>query len=273
MKLYLIHGGGTMATVRAVVMTGRAIGYCRVSTDGQAAEGVSMETQRARIADYCAASGWELVDVLDDAGISGGDRSRFDRMIKAAQQAGASRVVVYHADRFGRDVVGVVDNLRRMARYGIELHAVGRGRVEVETETGYMMTVVEQMAAEHLRIVIKKKTRDALAEKRTRGERLGNIPFGYQQTAEPMRWLTEKDGTRRAVYGIEPNAAEQDIIGRIMTLRAQGYTLRGIADALNEQGTRTRRGSAWTFPRIQQIVGQTQAAAGGGIGACIVNAR
>ncbi len=48
-----------------------AIGYCRVSTDEQAREGVSLETQRSRIRAYCEAKDLELVDMLTDDGISG----------------------------------------------------------------------------------------------------------------------------------------------------------------------------------------------------------
>ena len=49
----------------------RAGGYCRGSSEGQAAEGVSLDAQRARIEAWCAARGAILVDILVDAGISG----------------------------------------------------------------------------------------------------------------------------------------------------------------------------------------------------------
>ena len=49
-----------------------AVGYCRVSTAGQAAEGVSLEAQKARIAAWAEANGYELLGVHVDAGLSGG---------------------------------------------------------------------------------------------------------------------------------------------------------------------------------------------------------
>ena len=51
------------------VAGGLALGYCRVSTDEQAREGVSLEAQRSRIRAYCEAKELELVDVLVDDGI------------------------------------------------------------------------------------------------------------------------------------------------------------------------------------------------------------
>ncbi len=50
----------------------RAIGYIRVSTEEQAREGVSLENQRARIEAYCSYKAFTLIDIIEDAGVSGG---------------------------------------------------------------------------------------------------------------------------------------------------------------------------------------------------------
>ena len=47
----------------------RAFGYCRVSTEQQADEGVSLEAQQAKIAAWCLANDIELDTVFVDAGI------------------------------------------------------------------------------------------------------------------------------------------------------------------------------------------------------------
>ena len=48
-----------------------AIGYIRVSTDGQAQDGVSLDAQRAKIEAWCSLNDYELTAVHVDAGISG----------------------------------------------------------------------------------------------------------------------------------------------------------------------------------------------------------
>ena len=53
-----------------------AVGYARVSREEQAREGVSLDAQRARIAAYATAKGFELTDVLVDEGLSGKDIER-----------------------------------------------------------------------------------------------------------------------------------------------------------------------------------------------------
>ena len=48
-----------------------AVGYIRVSTEGQAQDGVSLDAQRAKIEAWCSLNDYELTAVHVDAGISG----------------------------------------------------------------------------------------------------------------------------------------------------------------------------------------------------------
>jgi DNA invertase Pin-like site-specific DNA recombinase len=89
-----------------------------------------------------------------------------ERLAERVRATGARAIVVYHLDRFARDLAGTLDDLRRFARRGVELHVVGRGRVEAETASGFIVTAVEGLAAERYRRLISEKTRDALARLR-----------------------------------------------------------------------------------------------------------
>jgi Recombinase len=53
---------------------------------------------------------------------------------------------------------------------------------------------------------------------------------------------------------LEADASEQQILARMGALRAAGMTTRGIADALNQDGFRTRRGTAWRFQYVAQAI-------------------
>ena len=48
----------------------KAIGYIRVSTDEQAKEGMSLENQKEKIRSYCDLKDLELLEIVEDAGIS-----------------------------------------------------------------------------------------------------------------------------------------------------------------------------------------------------------
>ena len=53
-----------------------AIGYIRVSTEGQAQDGVSLDAQRAKIEAWCVLNDYTLTAVYVDAGISGKNCNR-----------------------------------------------------------------------------------------------------------------------------------------------------------------------------------------------------
>jgi len=50
----------------------KTVAYIRCSTEGQATEGVSLETQEDAIRRYAEYRGLEIVEIIKDAGISGG---------------------------------------------------------------------------------------------------------------------------------------------------------------------------------------------------------
>ena len=77
-------------------MNQRAIGYIRVSTAGQATDGVSLDAQTDRIRAWCDANGYTLADVFTDAGISGkraDNRPGLRRALDAACKQRAALVV------------------------------------------------------------------------------------------------------------------------------------------------------------------------------------
>lgn len=204
-----------------------ALGYIRRSKES-GARTVSLEDQRARIEAYCRAQGWALVEILADDGVSGGRRERLDRLAERVRATGARAVVVYHLDRFARDLAATLDYLRRFSRRGVELHVVGRGRVEADTASGFIVTAVEGLAAEHYRRVISEKTRDALARLRAQGRRVSRwAPYGFRLAPEGR---------------LRPDPREQAVLGLIAALRASGRSLRGISRELAGRGILARNG-------------------------------
>jgi hypothetical protein len=99
-----------------------------------------------------------------------------------------------------------------------------------------------QMRLELWKLIQNASTRDAMIQKRTNGERVANIQFGYRLCV---------DGKH-----LEPDPGEQAVLNEIRRLRQSGATLRGIAAALNHRGHRTRRGSAWRLEHVARITRQ-----------------
>jgi site-specific DNA recombinase len=87
--------------------------------------------------------------------------------------------------------------------------------------------------------LIGQRTKAALAAKRARGERAGNVPFGYRLGADGQK--------------LEKCEAEQAVLVILDELRSAGYSLRQIAAELNRQGFTTRRGTSWRFQYVAAL--------------------
>jgi DNA invertase Pin-like site-specific DNA recombinase len=105
------------------------------------------------------------------------------------------------------------------------------------------MTAVSQWERE----AIGERTRDAMRHKKSNGQRVGNIAYGFR---------LGPDGAH-----LEPDPQEQQVLRAIRDLRAGRCTLRGIAAELNARGWRTRRASAWRLEHVARIVGRRKATA------------
>ncbi|MBX3328352.1 MAG: recombinase family protein, partial [Nitrospira sp.] len=82
----------------------KAIGYARVSTEGQAVDGVSLEAQQARIRAWCEANGYTLIGLHVDAGLSGcraDNRPALQASITEACKHKAA-LIVYSLSRLAR---------------------------------------------------------------------------------------------------------------------------------------------------------------------------
>jgi site-specific DNA recombinase len=102
-------------------------------------------------------------------------------------------------------------------------------------------------AAVYERNLIKARTKAALAAKRTAGERVGEVPFG---------WCLGDDGI------LIESAEEQTVLRLIKELRAEGISLRKIAAILTEKNCITKKGgTSWSHSTVQSILERAAALA------------
>lgn len=113
-------------------------------------------------------------------------------------------------------------------------------QLDTKSAMGKFFFTLLAAVGEMERNVISERTADALAAKRAKGERAGNVPFGFQLLP---------DGTT-----LEENPEEQEIMREIGQLHTDGLSTRKIALELNRQGRRTRRGSEWKCQNIMNLL-------------------
>jgi DNA invertase Pin-like site-specific DNA recombinase len=225
-----------------------AIIYTRVSTNDQAESGAGLAAQSAACATYAAKAGLAVIGMFTDAGISGaaGIEDRPGLMAAVAGLRRGDVLLIAKRDRLGRDPMAVLMIEKAIGRKGatiVSADGIGNGD---DAGSVFMRQVVDAAAA-YERNLIKARTKAALAAKRKAGERTGEVPFGWRADAEGR--LIE-------------DAAEQNVLAKIMACRAAGMSLRKIAAILTESGVRTKKGAAkWHGETIRSILERAAALA------------
>jgi len=216
----------------------KAIGYVRVSTEKQADHGVSLSAQAEKIKAMAVVQGVELLEVIEDAGASAGtlDRAGMKKLLALVDSGKVQTVIIAKLDRLTRSVKDLALILERFNKKGVSLVSVADS-LDTGSASGRLVLNIMVSVSQWEREAIGERTRDALAHKKANGQRVGNIAFGFSLNA---------DGT------LIENAQEQAIIAMVKRLRRSGVTLRQIADELNAQGFKTRKGGMW---RHQYVAG------------------
>src|ERR1700737_742702 len=210
----------------------RAIGYARVSTDKQADHGVSLEAQEAKIRAMATVQGAAVIELIVDGGESAKDLKRpgMERLLTLVDERKVDTVIIAKLDRLTRSVKDLAELLERFQRRGVSLVSVAES-LDTGSAAGRLVINIMTAVSQWEREAIGERTRDAMRHKRSNGERVGNIQFGYRLSA---------DGKH-----LEEDPGEQAVLAEIRRLRCEGSTLRGIAATLNHRAYRTRRGTAW----------------------------
>jgi len=221
----------------------KTVGYVRVSTDKQADHGVSLEAQAEKIRAMPVVHNAELIDIIVDGGESAKSLNRpgMARLLALVDAGEVQAVIIAKLDRLTRSVKDLWTLLERFERRGVALVSVAES-LDTGSAAGRLVLNIMTAVSQWEREAIGERTRDAMSHKRTNGERVGNIQFGYRLGV---------DGKH-----LEPDPGEQSVLDEIHRLRQSGKTLRGIAAALNQRWHRTRRGSAWRQEHVARITKQ-----------------
>lgn len=218
----------------------KAIGYIRVSTDKQAQDGVSLDNQRQQIENYCRYKGIVLVQIVEDAGISGGKnaaREGFCALLDTVESREVNALVIYSLERLSRDMLTLLSFERLLSEYDLELHTV-QGAVDTSTPQGWMSFAMNAFMGEMERRQVKYRTKAAMQYKKSQSAVVGSVPYGFSRDGEML---------------IE-NSEEQAVIARVNTMYTNGLKLADIARSLAASGIMTRTGKPFDHAQIKRII-------------------
>ena len=125
-------------------------GYARVSTDGQARDGNSLDGQVAEL----KGAGCEAVYSDSYTGTKM-ERPEFSKLMEALKEG--DRLVVTKLDRFARTASGGIDCIRGLLGRGVSVHILNMGLID-NTPTGRLMVTMLLAFAEFERDMIVERT-------------------------------------------------------------------------------------------------------------------
>jgi site-specific DNA recombinase len=222
----------------------KVIGYVRVSTQDQADRGISLEAQTARLAAYADLYGLEVVATISDAGESAKslNRAGLQRALAMLKRGDADGLAVVKLDRLTRSVADwqtLIDGYFG-DRAGKQLFSVNDA-IDTRSASGRMCLNLLLVVSQWEREATGERTKAALAHKITNGKRCGRLRYGYDLASDGKSLI--------------PSESEQQTIGMMRQLRADGYPLRRIAEALTARGIPTKqRRPAWSSAAVARIL-------------------
>jgi len=201
----------------------QAYGYARVSTDQQRDHGISLDEQQRKIEARATENGWRLQQVYVDAGISGsvpfGKRPEGGKLLAALRPGDI--VVAARMDRCFRSAFDALETIRDFKRRHISLWLLDLGDVSGNGISELIVTVLAAVA-QFERSLISERIIAAKAQLRHEGR--------HQGGARMFGWQIGENGKLVA------DEVEQQGLADILRLKAEGVSLRRIADELRERG-------------------------------------
>lgn len=216
-----------------------AIGYIRVSTESQANDGVSLEVQRVKILAWCELNDYALTHIFIESGISGSradNRPELQKTLEASVKSNA--LIVYSLSRLARSTTDTLNIAHMLQKKNVDLVSLSE-RIDTTTAAGKMVFRMLAVLSEFERDQISERTTAAMRHKKSIGERVGSIPYGFQLANDNVT--------------LKLDQTEQKILTVVQKLRTKGFTLRAIATNLTTNGYQPR-GQRWHPQTISNII-------------------
>nr|MBF0685237.1 recombinase family protein [Pseudomonas sp.] len=162
-------------------MTKRVAIYLRVSTKEQ-----TTENQRRELEVVAGRAGWDVVQVFEDAGVSGAKgrekRPAYDALLKAVARREVDLVAAWSVDRLGRSMQDLVSFLEDLKGHGADLY-LHQQALDTTTPSGRALFGMMAVFAEFERAMIQERVNAGLSRAKALGKRLGRPTLSGEMEA------------------------------------------------------------------------------------------
>lgn len=217
--------------------------YYRVSTKKQGESGLGLEAQQSCVENFTKSQGGEMGKSFKE--VESGrkkDRPELAKAIAHAKRCKAT-LIVAKLDRLARNVAF----LSALMESGVDF--VCCDNPNANRLTIHILAAVAEAEVE----MIRARTKAALEAYKARGGVLGSA---RPECANNLSEEAMKKGQQLAAEARIQKADEAytDLYDLLKTLRSEGKSLQQIADTLNEEGFKTRRGLPWNKQQVSNVL-------------------
>lgn len=224
------------------------IGYCRVSTQGQAEEGVSLDGQKNTIIEAAKKKGLVLKDIIIEDGVSASiplkNRPGGSKIFQAIKEKTVRTVVATKLDRLFRDTLDCLEITREWEKQGIRVLLLDID-MDFSTPMGKAFLTSQASFAELERNLISARTKDGLKQVKREGVKLGGTGLGWRRKPDEV----DEKGRFQQELVLE----ELEVIRRIKNMREDGHTFQSICDHLVMDNVKTKNGGKWWPATVKKI--------------------
>lgn len=220
----------------------RAVGYVRVSTDGQVGEDkFGIDSQKAQILKYAADNGYEIVKWYEEDGVSGvkAERPALNALLFGDDVTNPpfEAVIIAKTDRLSRDTKLYFYYLYVLEKKNIRLLSVNEHFDSDDALSNIYRSLILFVAEQERRNIALRTSKGRESKAVVGGYSGGRAPYGYKVVSGKLV--------------INPD--EEEIVKMTFTGLKEGKTLWNIADSINDAGFRTRNGGRFRESNIRSI--------------------
>lgn len=195
-------------------MMKRAGIYLRVSQDTQ-----TTENQLRVLNEVGERAGWTIVQVFEDAGVSGAKgrdrRPGYDALLKAVSRREVDMVAAWSVDRLGRSLPDLVAFLSDIQARGCDLY-LHQQAVDTSTPSGRMLFQMLAVFAEFERAIITSRITAGLDRARARGVQFGRPNLSLDRRTKVQKALIDGLSIRQVAKATGVSTASVQRIKRSM---------------------------------------------------------
>ncbi|MBL8084195.1 MAG: recombinase family protein [Candidatus Obscuribacter sp.] len=148
----------------------RVFAYCRVSTVDQSTRNQALEIKAAGF----KIESRRLIEESISGSVAAAERPGFMKLVDRMEKGDV--LVVTKLDRLGRNAMDVRATVELLAAYGVRVHCLALGGVDLTSAAGKMTMQVIAAVAEFEKDLLVERTQSGIARARAAGKRFGRPP-------------------------------------------------------------------------------------------------